>query len=810
MERHRNQPIYPEEEETTEDEEEEEEEEEEEYLPEEELVARVRTKRVRCCVCQSDDERDVEHAFGEANDLMGTAAPSRKNRRSCCCCCRWRCLLIMMMLSLLTLLALWAWWDNAVHSAVVGALVMKEGSQKDGVWRKSEIRVLYSVRVFNLTNPKQFMAGDRPRVQEIGPYVYTMKEVKENVVYQADGTVRYQGRPLYFFEPELSVGSEDDVVFTVNIPFVNAADMVKSEGAAKTILKIIKKIHGFRTLRQLTVGELLWGHKSRVLDWARTLQELPYPHQLFGLLTGLNDTLQPPYVMHTGEGDPSKMNKIMAWNNHERLDFWFDDVCNIIRGTDANGFAPGLSVNDTLYIFNGQLCRSIPLVYNSTVQSGALEAYRFVPPEDIFSYGRANPENSCYCGPQGCPPKGVLDMKPCYFGASVGFSFPHFYNGDPKLRHVVRGLRPDETKHRTEFDIYPDLGVPLRVKLRMQMNVMLDRSQALERARHFDVVLPIFWFEVGVDSLPGEVVGLLKLAQNLPPVVKTTSVTLCTALTLIFLMLLLAQTVAAWCGWGSSGTSKRPHTPEHLPAHHHYRTSTPPWDFEDMHKARNGSPNGYKEPLPADLPQPGIDIPIIDDHTLLPPYRRRDTSDSANASAPPDEDDDDHVDGDQIPPPYSPGPQQRTPSTVSVEIHTTASDDDLPDLPVDPPLMHTVPLDQCPPEYDEATEDLPPPEDMDEPQKVTPSTPPPQPGEPVVAPLARIDETRIDGSSGPSNPPTPPQRPPRSPKSPRRQSPSRSTPSPRPTAPLATSSPHGSNGVSASRSDLPPPLESDL
>ncbi|ROT78711.1 putative scavenger receptor class B member 1 isoform X2 [Penaeus vannamei] len=671
----------------------------------------------------------AEESFDNyGNNRMKTVV-DRVNRNARCRCCLW----MVALWCAATVIFMLAGYDRVVHSVAVDQMVLKQGSQKYEAWVDTPVPVYYKVFVFNLTNPEQFMAGGRPRVQERGPYVYLLKESKEEVKFHKNGSVTYRTRPLYFFQRDMSAGSEDDVIISVNIPFVNAADAVKDQGFLRMVIQIAKKIHGFETLRKLTVGELLWGYKSRVIDWARTLQELPYPHQLFGLLVGFNDSMQEPYTMHTGKGDAAKMNQIIAWNGRERLDFWSGERCNEIRGTDANGFAPGVSKQDTLYIFNGQLCRAIPLVYNDTVIQSGIAAFRFVPPDDVFSYGKANPHNNCYCSGGGCPPAGILDMKPCYWGASVGFSFPHFYKADPKLRHIVRGLRPDETKHRTEFDIYPDLGVPLRVKLRMQMNVMLDRSQALERARHFDVVLPIFWFEVGVDSLPGEVVGLLKLAQNLPPVVKTTSVTLCTALTLIFLMLLLAQTVAAWCGWGSSGTSKRPHTPEHLPAHHHYRTSTPP-----------------------------------------------------------------------------PGPQQRTPSTVSVEIHTTASDDDLPDLPVDPPLMHTVPLDQCPPEYDEATEDLPPPEDMDEPQKVTPSTPPPQPGEPVVAPLARIDETRIDGSSGPSNPPTPPQRPPRSPKSPRRQSPSRSTPSPRPTAPLATSSPHGSNGVSASRSDLPPPLESDL
>lgn len=787
-------------EQTTEDEKE-----KQEKLPEEELMSSIHSGPVKCCVCVSDggakrwrrrqppeEQRDLIGYYYDDDDDDDFP----RNRRKCsrrCCCCRWWCLLLMAIISFVALITTVFWGDSTMHKGVLRSVTMSEGSNKDHLWRAAEVEVLYTVYIFNLTNPDQFMRGDRPRVQELGPYVYTLRETKENVKYEDDGTiVEYQGKPTYFFQPHLSAGSENDLITTVNIPFVNAADMVKEHKVVKTILKIVKKVHGFKTIKRQTVGELLWGHRSEVLDWARTLQDVPYPHQLFGLLMGLNYTLQPPYRMHTGKGDPSKMNKILAYNGHEVLFSWFDDTCNMIRGTDGNGFAPGLSTSDTLYIFNGQLCRSLPLVYNATIQKKGLEAYRFVHPKGIFSYDAAHAENRCFCGKQGCPPRGVLDMKSCYFGASVGFSFPHFYDGDPRLRHLVRGLRPDPEKHRTEFDIYPDLGVPLRVKLRMQMNVMLDRNQPLERARHFDLVLPVFWFEVGVDSLPGDVVGLLKLAQNLPPVVKTTSVTLCTALTLIFLLLLLAQTVATWCGWGTSKALKRPLTPEDLPHLSPCRPMSTQWQYDELHKpprcgnSFHATPSEKSALSPQPL-TPGLDIPIIDDHTLLPPYRpRREVSPEV---LPQPEDGEYSID--QVPPPYSPGPQQRTSSTVSVEIHTTASDDDLQNLPSEYTAART-PEEYTSPDHSSPTESLPAVDEGNDPDSPSPS-----------APLARLEETSdSEGNSGssclPSSPELPPELPPESQRLPG---------SP---APLATSSPQGSMGNNNRRSDLPPPLESDL
>ncbi|KAK7072225.1 hypothetical protein SK128_027891, partial [Halocaridina rubra] len=247
---------------------------------------------------------------------------------------------------------------------------------------------------------------------------------------------------------------------------------------------------------------------------------------------------------------------------------------------------------------------------------------------------------------------------------------------------------------------------------------------------------------------------------------KTTSVTLCTALTIIFLLLLLAQTITAWCGWRSNdaddddGDEKRVHTPDPYPnhLHHSYHPSylTPPaWDYDGSQKPRQGG-STTSSSLGSSLPPPGLDIPIIDDHTLLPPYRRRHPMDMPDSN--PQIIDEESVLADQVPPPYSPGPPQRTPSTVSVEVHTTASDDDLPDLPYDPPVTKILPLQHLPPDYQSSLQT--PPETFDEkeeledeaeeeeesitaePEKVKPSTPPPLPGELVVAPLAKIEDTK--------------------------------------------------------------------
>lgn len=373
---------------------------------------------------------------GTANSRVQRMA-DRLNKNKRCRLCIWFLALLCAANVVFFLLA----YDKVVETVAANQLALRDSGTKFDAWTKTSVPVFYKVTIFNMTNPSAFMNGARPRVHELGPYTYRMSEEKMDIQFHDNGTVTYRTKPSYFFEPTLSSGSEDDMLYTVNIPFINTADAVKDNPFLKIIINYAASIHNFKTIRHLSVRELLWGHQSNVLDWGRMFQELPYPHPDFGLLVGLNNTLQESYTMYTGVGQPSKMNAIHAWNGRTKLDFWNGDSCNKIYGTDAGGFSPGVVRTDTLHIFNGQLCRSIPLVYQKNVRMGGINAYRFVPPPDIFSYGPANPENACFCSGGQCPPRGVLDMKPCYWGAAIAFSFPHFYQADPTLRHMVKGMR---------------------------------------------------------------------------------------------------------------------------------------------------------------------------------------------------------------------------------------------------------------------------------------------------------------------------------------------------------------------------------
>ncbi|KAF2353001.1 CD36 family [Trinorchestia longiramus] len=196
-----------------------------------------------------------------------------------------------------------------------------------------------------------------------------------------------------------------------------------------------------------------------------------------------------------------------------------------------------------------------------------------------------------------------------------------------KHAHVHKGkvagvclVIPDPSLHSTEFDIFPDLGVPLRVKLRMQMNVVLDQNQALNRARHFDMIYPIFWFEAGIDSLPVNLVGQLQMAQDLPPLMKQIFVVICGVLSVVFFILLMAQTFTGWCSGGlSSFRGSRGSSNETILTVPPPETQTRESMNADVEFPDSGAYKSFASPqlISGDRPNK-----LIDNHTLLPPYKK--------------------------------------------------------------------------------------------------------------------------------------------------------------------------------------------
>ena len=89
-------------------------------------------------------------------------------------------------------------------------------------------------------------------------------------------------------------------------------------------------------------------------------------------------------------------------------------------------------------------------------------------------------------------------MTQCKAKSPVFVSRPHFYLADPSyLTQFQYGLSPDQEKHDSAFWLEPRSSIPLKVDLRLQINVYLKKVAGIDLFRNLnDLMYPIFWFEV--------------------------------------------------------------------------------------------------------------------------------------------------------------------------------------------------------------------------------------------------------------------------------------------------------------------------
>ncbi|XP_055847666.1 scavenger receptor class B member 1 isoform X1 [Episyrphus balteatus] len=408
-------------------------------------------------------------------------------------------------------------------------VALRQGGQTYGWWSKPPVEPKMSVYVYNVTNADEFLNnGSKPVLDELGPYVYTQTWEKVNIIQNRNGTLSYNLKKVYIFREDLSVGSEDDVVIVPNIPMLSATSQSKHAArflrlAMASIMDILK----IKPFVEVSVGQLLWGYEDPLLKLAKDVvpKEQKLPYEEFGLMYGKNSTSPDRITIFTGVKDITKFGIIDKYNGHSYLPHWVGDDCNRLNGTDGSIFPPHLTHNRTLHIYDKDLCRLLPLVFQKEViTKGGVKGYRFTPPETVFADVETHPENMCFCpaGEGSCAPNGLFNVSLCQYDSPIMLSFPHFYLADDSLRTAVEGISPPEKeKHQLFLDVQPDMGTTLRARARIQINLAVSQVVDIKQVANFpDIIFPIMWFEDGVDHLPDEITDLMNFASTVPPMAK--------------------------------------------------------------------------------------------------------------------------------------------------------------------------------------------------------------------------------------------------------------------------------------------------
>uniref|UniRef100_A0A8C9ZPF9 Scavenger receptor class B member 1 n=1 Tax=Sander lucioperca TaxID=283035 RepID=A0A8C9ZPF9_SANLU len=345
------------------------------------------------------------------------------------------------------------------------------------MWKDVPVPFYMSVYFFNVLNPKEILDGEKPMVEQKGPYVYRKRIQKDNITFHANGTVSYREYRTYFFEPSMSSGNESDVVTIPNMLVLGAAVMMENMPfPVRLMMSATFKTFKEGTFLTKPVGELMWGYDSGLVDFLNKYLPGMLPTSgKFGLFADFNSSNTGLFTIHTGKDDIRKVHKVDSWNGLTELNYWRTPQCNMINGTAGQMWPPFMTRESTLPFYSPDACRSMELVYQRDGQMKGIPLYRYVAPKTLFANGTDYAPNEGFCP---CRQSGLLNVSSCR-------------HSELTWTHL---LRSRTLQHSMLTEALT--GVPLNVSIRLQLNLYMKRVSGItETGKISEVVMPMIWFE---------------------------------------------------------------------------------------------------------------------------------------------------------------------------------------------------------------------------------------------------------------------------------------------------------------------------
>nr|APG32553.1 sensory neuron membrane protein [Conogethes punctiferalis] len=414
-------------------------------------------------------------------------------------------------------------------------------------WRKLPMPLIFKVFVFNVTNAEDVNAGARPKLQELGPYVY--KEYRERTVlgYGDNDTIKYMLKKTFVFDQEASGAfREDDVLTVINFSYMAAIltvqDMMPSlagvvNGALEQFfsdltdpfLRVKAKDLFFDGIYVNCKGN----HSALALVCGKLKTDAPPTMRpaeddsgyYFSMFSHMNRTESGPYEMIRGRENINELGHIVSYKGKTSMSSrWGQDpYCGMLNGSDASIFPPiqGSNAPDKLYTFEPEVCRSL---YASLVGKSSLfnmSAYYYEISREALASKSAVPSNKCFCkknwsaNHDGCLLMGVLNLMPCQDAPAIA-SLPHFYLASEELlEYFDGGISPDKEKHNTYVYLEPVTGVVLKGVRRLQFNIELRNIPSVPQLANVPTGLfPLLWIDEGAE-LPDTVLDELRQSHKL-------------------------------------------------------------------------------------------------------------------------------------------------------------------------------------------------------------------------------------------------------------------------------------------------------
>jgi len=307
---------------------------------------------------------------------------------------------------------------------------------------------------FHVTNPEEVIKGEKPVLEEVGPFIYKAVTVKDsvdeetgkvNLEYNDDGeTLTYRPRKFYYLDRSESVGDPDTTFITVpNVPLLTGLQKIRDMTWGKDTAAQLVIDSGLGTpFINVSFSGLLWGYHDELPcmkhsrpshcpplegevdlfssndndddweDWKRKKREVTDIREAkfssmekpkaeivdckcqWGLFRDRNVTLRKPLKIHHGMADLSKKGWVDEFDSSTSLNWWKKgSACDKVGGQDSSTLPPGWERTQSMDMFISLMCRRIMLNYEKDTEHLGLKSYRFIPsPKAMGSHTDPDPD----------------------------------------------------------------------------------------------------------------------------------------------------------------------------------------------------------------------------------------------------------------------------------------------------------------------------------------------------------------------------------------------------------------------------------
>mmetsp|Transcript_22466 Transcript_22466/g.44139 ORF Transcript_22466/g.44139 Transcript_22466/m.44139 type:complete len:587 (+) Transcript_22466:153-1913(+) len=515
-----------------------------------------------CCEEEIDPLGSDEE--GDAH-IVASRAWNQQRSRKCLVC-----MTMGLVLSVALVIALPLAIDSIVRQGIRGNVVI-DSAQADGFEQFRNISktglTYMEFYLFNITNPRGVLLGEKPRLDEIGPFVYETSQIREDFTWNvSEDTLSYRQHTYYVFDPAETLrrtkgrfATDDIEIITLNILFAAMEVVLGDFYWYEVATRFIYKNDFDRLFTRKSVHKLLTGYKDEIKLLGKHI-DIKFP----GLYPNVTKKEDPAFIskttMRVGATNSSLVYELTVFdgmdsvktdcpygNNplpgghscpadapccepyspfktNSKVPVWGTEIVNGIWDSDANKvwgrvgeqFAPNLDPQEPLFIFNDLIKRTLKFECHnkeSDVFKG-IKMFRYRPVAELFYNASERPANARYYqfGPRGF----LGNLSILEQGAPLQASLPHFYGGDESLIEGVQGLNPDRDRHSMYIDVEPILGQTMVEHVRAQVVGHIKRVDwPLHRDTWFPNIrdgtyVPIGWFDQ-VSEISNEGVSQFRL-----------------------------------------------------------------------------------------------------------------------------------------------------------------------------------------------------------------------------------------------------------------------------------------------------------